>query len=54
MPSAGTPISVRIMAITGKEPAGTPAVPTPASMQMSMTSACWPHAQVDAIGLRQK
>ena len=42
IPSAGTPIMPRIIAITGSEPAGTPAVPIPPSTQMNAVVACWP------------
>ena len=40
MPSAGTPTMTRIIATTGSDPAGTPAVPTPPRMQTSMTTIC--------------
>ena len=37
MPSGGTPTLPRIRATTGSEPAGTPAVPIPARMQITIT-----------------
>ena len=41
MPSGGTFTITRIMATTGREPAGTPAVPTPPRIQTSITTTCW-------------
>ena len=54
MPSGGTPTMPRIIAITGSEPAGTPAVPMPPRMQTNITSTCWPQAEVDAEELREE
>ena len=42
IPSGGTPTMPRISAITGSEPAGTPAVPMPPRMHISSTTTCWP------------
>jgi hypothetical protein len=42
MPSTGTPMVPRIIAITGSEPAGTPAVPMPPRMQITITTNCCP------------
>ena len=44
IPSTGTPIMPRIIAITGSEPPGTPAVPMPPRMQTTTTITCCPSA----------
>ncbi len=40
IPSGGTPTMPSINATTGREPAGTPAVPTPPRMHTSITISC--------------
>jgi hypothetical protein len=44
MPSGGTPTIPRIIAITGSEPAGTPAVPMPPSTATTITVVCAPRS----------
>jgi hypothetical protein len=48
------PTMARMIATTGSEPAGTPAVPMPARMHMSSTVTCCQIAELDAEELGQE
>ena len=54
MPSGGTPMRPRIIAMTGIDPAGTPAVPIPPRMQMNTTRICCASAELDAVELGEE